>query len=358
MQKYKFFAFIILGGLLVNCNGSKNNNSGSFSFNQKELKSQYTVNDGLKLQIDNIENKKIDSIVYFVNEKNVGSKKDNSAFEYKWNNQKLGYISIKAVVYSEGNQTETVSRVEMISSVQPKLLSYKILNTYPHDIKAYTQGLEFYRDTLFESTGNGAGNGTGIKGISSLRKTDYKTGKVYKQVDLENAMFAEGITVLNNKVYQLTYTEQTGFVYDADTFKRLKTFTYFRKMQGWGLTNNGTNLYMSDGSEKIWIVNPETFKEIDYINIYTGSVKVKSVNELEWVDGKIYGNVYQKDAIARINPKNGAVEAILDLKALKSKVSQHPDLDVLNGIAYNPKTKTFFVTGKNWDKMFEISISE
>ena len=358
MKNLKLFAFIILGGVLVNCNGSKKSETNSFSFNQKELKAQYTANEVLKMQIDHPENVKIDSIVYFINDKKVGSKKDASVFEHQWNAQKMGYIGLKAVIYSEGKSDETTTRVEMISVIQPKLLTYKILNTYPHDIKAYTQGLEFYRDTLFESTGNGAGNGTGIRGISSLRKTDYKTGKVYKQVDLENAMFGEGITVLNNKVYQLTYTELTAFIYDADTFKRLKTVPYTRKMQGWGLTNDGTNLYQSDGSEKIWILNPETFKEIDYINIYTGANKVKNVNELEWVNGKIYGNVYQRDAIAKIDPKTGAVEAILDLKDLKSKVTQHPDLDVLNGIAYNPKTKTFFVTGKNWDKMFEISISE
>ncbi|WP_432670811.1 glutaminyl-peptide cyclotransferase [Flavobacterium sp. SM2513] len=359
MRKHKVFAFIILGSLLVSCNGSKKGKTNSFSFNQKELKAQYTSKDALKLQIDNSQSKKIDSIVYFVNDTKVGSKMDDSIFEYRWDNQKLGYIGIKAVVYAEGESQETVSRVEMISAIQPKSLTYKILNVYPHDIKAYTQGLEFYRDTLFESTGNGAGNGTGIKGISSLRKTDYTTGKVYKKVDLENAMFGEGITVLNNKVYQLTYKEMTAFVYDADNFKRLKSFPYFKpKLEGWGLTNDGTNLYMSDGSEKIWTINPETFTDIDYINIYMGANKVKNVNELEWVDGKIFGNVYQKDAIARINPKTGEVEAVLNLKDLKSKVTQHPDLDVLNGIAYNPKTKTFFVTGKNWDKMFEISISE
>ena len=359
MKNLKLFAFIILGSVLVNCNGSKKSKTNSFSFNQKELKAQYTANEVLKMQIEHPENTKIDSIVYFVNDKKVGSKKDDTTFEYQWNNQKLGYVAIKAITYSNGESQEISSRIEMITDIQPKLLSYKILSTYPHDIKAYTQGLEFYRDTLFESTGNGAGNGTGIRGISSLRKTDYKTGKVYKQVDLENAMFGEGITVLNNKVYQLTYREMTAFVYDADTFKRLKSFPYFKqKMEGWGLTNDGTNLYMSDGSEKIWIVNPEIFKEKDYINIYIGANKIKNVNELEWVNGKIFGNVYQRDAIARIDPKTGAVEAIIDLKELKSKVTQHPDLDVLNGIAYNPKTKTFFVTGKNWDKMFEISISE
>lgn len=358
MRKHKLFAFIILAGLLVNCNDSKKSKTNSFSFDQSQLKPQYTANDALKLQINNPAETKIDSITYFVNNKKVGTKKDESAFDYKWDNQKMGYVSLKAVVYTGGKSEETISRIEMVSDVQPKLLSYKILNTYPHDIKAYTQGLEFYRDTLYESTGNGAGNGTGIKGISSLRKTDYKTGKVYKQVELENAIFGEGMTVLNNKVYQLTYTELTAFVYDADTFKRLKSMPYSRKMQGWGLTTDGKNLYQSDGSEKIWILDPETLKEIDYINIYTGANKVKNVNELEWVNDKIYGNVYLRDAIARINPKTGAVEAILDLKELKSKVTQHPDLDVLNGIAYNPKTKTFFVTGKNWDKMFEISISE
>ena len=358
MGKHKLFAFIILGIVLVNCDGSKKGKTNLFSFNQKEIKSQYISNDVLKLQIDNNGGKKIDSIAYFVNDKLVGSKTDDSVLEYQFNNQKLGYIGIKAIVYSEGQESEATSRVEMISAIQPKSLTYKILNVYPHDIKAYTQGLEFYRDTLYESTGNGAGNGTGVRGISNLRKTDYKTGKVHKQVDLENNMFGEGMTVLNNKVYQLTYTEMTAYVYNADTFEREKTFTYPRKMQGWGLTNDGTHLYMSDGSEKIWTINQETFKEIDYINIYMGSTKIKNVNELEWVDGKIFGNVYLKDAIARINPKTGEVEAVLNLKDLKSKVTQHPDLDVLNGIAYNPKTKTFFVTGKNWDKMFEISISE
>ena len=358
MKNLKLFAFIILGGVLVNCDGSKKTGTGTFSFNQKELKAQYTPNEVLKMQIEAVENAKTDSIIYFIDADKVGSKTDFSVLEHTWSSQKLGYVNLKAVIYADGKTEEVTTRIEMVSDIKPKLLTYKIVNTYAHDIKAYTQGLEFYRDTLYESTGNGAGNGTGLRGVSSLRKTDYKTGKVFKQVDLENQMFGEGMTVLNNKVYQLTYTEQTAFVYDADTFKRLKSFTYPRKMQGWGLTSNGKNLYQSDGSERIWILDPETFKDIDFINIYIGADKVKNVNELEWVNGKIYANVYLRDAVAIINPETGAVEAILDLKDLKSKVKQHPDLDVLNGVAYNPKTKTFFVTGKNWDKMFEISISE
>ena len=238
--------------------------------------------------------------------------------------------------------------------MNPKELKYKIVNTYPHDSKAYTQGFEFYRDTLYEGTGNGEGKGTGTRGISSLRKTNYKTGEVYKTVPLAQEYFGEGITILNNKVYQLTWLNNEGYVYNADTFEKIKTFKYFKQMQGWGLTNDGKHIYMSEGSEKIYILDPETLQEVDYINVYTKKSKIEALNELEWIDGKIWANVYGRDAIAVINPKNGAVEGIMNLSDLKTKITQHPDVDVLNGIAYNPKTKTIFVTGKNWDKTFEI----
>lgn len=358
MKNHNLLSIILLGATVLGCGDEKNSEKSYFSFDEAKLQEQYKPGESIDMGIVNAENKKIDSIVYYVNDKNIGSKKGAERTSFELTNEKLGYKKLKALVYFEGEHQETETRVELVSGTDPKLLSYEIVNVYPHDIKAYTQGLEFYRDTLFESTGNGAGNTTGIRGISSLRKTDYKTGKVYKQVDLENNMFGEGMTVLNNKVYQLTYKEMTGFVYNADNFKRERTFKYFRQMEGWGLTNDGTHLYQSDGSEKIWILDPETLKEVSNINIYTGSSKVKNVNELEWVDGKIYGNVYHRDAIAVIDPKTGAVEAILDLTQLKTKVLQHPDVDVLNGIAYNPKTKTFFVTGKNWDKMFEIRIKQ
>ena len=162
--------------------------------------------------------------------------------------------------------------------------------------------------------------------------------------------------IINNKIYLLTYKEKTGFIYNADTWKLEKTFAFDKDIEGWGMTNDGTNIYHSDGTEKIWTMNPETQKLTDYINVYTNSSKIKSINELEWIDGKIYGNIWQKDAIAVINPKTGAVEAVIDLSALKAKITNTKE--VLNGIAYNPKTKTIFVTGKNWDKMFEIKVLE
>ena len=358
MKNYNALAFILLSSFFFSCDKEKNNEKILFSIDTTGLKEVYQPQETLPLGITNIENKAIDSVIYYVNDKKVGAVKGNGKFSFALKDQKLGYQNIKALVYFEGENNEATGRVELVSAIQPKLLDYKIINTYPHDIKAYTQGLEFYRDTLIESTGNGAGNGTGLRGISSLRKTDYKTGKVYKIVELPQTVFGEGATVLNNKVYQLTYQNNEAYVYNADTFKKEKTFPYFKpQMEGWELSNDGKNLLMSDGTEKIWFVNPADFKEVDYINVYTAGSKIKAVNEMEWIDGKIFANIYTKDAIAIIDPKNGAVEAIINLTDLKSKVTAHPDLDVLNGIAYNPKTKTIFVTGKNWDKMFEIKVA-
>ena len=349
------FAFILLAFLVSQCSKNKDD---FFSFNESKIKAQYTTDQKVELGILNPKEKTIDSIVYSINNKKIGSIKNSKSFQFDLKNQKFGYQNIIATTYFEGTNEADSTKIEVISAIQPKLIKYTIVNTYPHDTKAYIEGLEFYNGFLYEGTGNGQGNETGIRGVSSMRKVDYKTGTVLNKVEYPENIFGEGITILNGKIYQLTYQQYEAYVYDVNTFKKEKTLPYYKKMEGWGMTNDGKNIYMNDGSEKIHILNPETFQQVDYINVYSGGTKVTNVNELEWVNGTIYGNVYQRDAIAKIDPKTGAVEAILDLKDLKSKVTQHPDLDVLNGIAYNPKTKTFFVTGKNWDKMFEISISE
>lgn len=350
MRNYNFLSIILLGITLASCTNTKKNENTLFSFDNSKFKELYNPKESLSLSILNPKSKSIDSIVYLINDKKMGSKKGVDKFSFELKDQKLGYQNLKAMVYYEGQNAETTTRIELVSDIQPKLLNYTIVNTYPHDIGAYTQGLEFHRDTLYE--------GTGQYGKSSLRKTDYKTGMIYKQTSLDSKYFGEGITILNNKVYQLTWQNNEGYVYNADTFQKEKTFTYFKPIEGWGLTNDGKYLYQSDGTEKIWILNPITLKEVDYLNVYSFQTKIKSINELEWINGKIYGNVYQKDAIAIINPKNGAVEAIINLADLKKKITKLPDTDVLNGIAYNPKTKTIFVTGKNWNKMFEIKVSE
>lgn len=356
MKKYNFLFIILLGVILSQCGGAKKEINSLFTFDTTQFKEQYQSQESIDLTLLNPNSLRVDSVVYYVNETKIGTTKGLDKLTFNLKGQKLGYQTLKAIVYYEGELSEASDRVELVSNIEPKLLQYTIVNTYPHDVQAYTQGLEFYRDTLYEGTGNGSGP-SGNKGISSLRKTNYKTGEIFKKIELSEQYFGEGITILNNKVYQLTWLNNEGYVYNADTFKKEKTLPYYKKMEGWGLTSDGKSLYMTDSSETIHILNPETFVETGSINVYSLANKVKAVNELEWIDGKIYGNVYQKDAIAVINPNTGAVEGILNLADLKTKISQLPDTDVLNGIAYNPKTKTIFVTGKNWDKMFEIKIT-
>src|SRR5690606_23055600 len=214
-----------------------------------------------------------------------------------------------------GKEYEISQKLTLLSSVRPKLYTYNILETYPHDIKAYTQGLEFHGDILYESTGQ--------YGQSTLRKTDYKTGEVLQTVKLAPNYFGEGLTILNNKIYQLSWRENTGFIYNLETMEQTGTFVYGKSKEGWGLCNDGKNIYKSDGTDKIWILNPNTLAEKDYIEIFTNTSQIKSVNELEWVDGKILANIYMQGSIAIINPKNGAVEGVIDLTDLKDKVTQH-----------------------------------
>lgn len=346
MKKYNFFTFILLSFTLLSC-ADKNNDAPLFSFDESKLKEQYLPEEVLELSIQNNNNKKVDSIAYRINDTIIAVKKGLEKLTFELKNQKLGYQNLKAEIYYEGEKTETSSKIEVTSPIQPSLLQYKIINTYPHDPTSFTEGLEFFRDTLYESTG--------LNGKSYLRKYDYKSGKIYNQIDLEQQYFGEGITIMKDKIYQLTWKEKTGFIYNANTFKLEKTFTYDKDIEGWGMTNDGTHLYQTDGTEKIWKKNPATQKMIDYVNVYSGSSKIPSINELEWINGKIFCNVWQKDAIAIVNPTSGAVESILDLSGLRTKI-ESPNAEVLNGIAYNPKTKTIFVTGKNWDKTFEILV--
>jgi glutamine cyclotransferase len=347
MIKRNVLSVILLGLFAVACQDKAKEHENLFAFNTAAFKETYTPDESVTLEIQNTQNKTIDSIIYYVNDAKVASKKGAEKVSLALLDKKLGYQNLKALVYFEGENVETTARIEVISNVVPKLLNYTIVNTFAHDTLAFTEGLEFYRDTLIESTGQ--------NGISHFRKYDYKTGKIFKQVNLENEYFGEGITVINNKIYQLTWQSNVGFIYDANTLKKLKTFPYDKKIEGWGMTHDDKHIYQSDGTEKIWKMDPETQKMVDFINVYTNSNKIKSINELEWIDGKIYGNIWQKDAIAVINPATGAVEGVLDLSGLRSKVKAKPE-DVLNGIAFNPKTKTIFVTGKNWDKLFEIRV--
>lgn len=349
MKKNNLLIITALTILLNSCGEEKD----LFAIDSKNLKQVYKQNESINLGIENKEEVKIDSVVYFANDIKLGTAKNEKPLTFPLNNLKFGLQDIKATVYYEGKNNECVTSFELVSNITPKLYEtkdYTVLNTYNHDLNAYTQGLEFYKGILLE--------GTGQNGESTLRKTDYKTGTVSKSIPLSPDVFGEGITVFNGKIYQLTWKNKIGFIYNAETLEKEKTFNYFAEIEGWGLTHNDKHLIMSDGSSTIYFLDPETQKLAHSINVYSDTNAISQINELEWIDGKIWANVYQKDAIIIINPENGAVESVINFSDLKPKVKQHPELDVLNGIAYNPATKTVFITGKNWDKMFEIKLNK
>jgi glutaminyl-peptide cyclotransferase len=231
---------------------------------------------------------------------------------------------------------------------KPKVLKYNVLNTYVHDTLSYTQGLEFYGDSLYESTGQYR--------ESDIRITNVATGETIKKLSLPDSQFAEGMTILNDKIYQLTWQSKMGYVYDLD-LNKIDDFKYNQSQEGWGLTNDGTYLYKSDGSSKIWKIDPNTYEELGYIEVVWNDRIVSKVNELEWIDGKIYANVYQSNLLMVINPKNGVTEAVINLSDLVKQIPNYSkDDNVLNGIAYDKKNDRLFVTGKRWPKMFEIEI--
>lgn len=343
MNIFKILLISSLTLFAVSCGTNSSQKKSDFSLIIDAKNKEISIDDILTLSIDNPKNHPIDSIVYQFN----GEKVTNKLTLEK---SKLGKQTIEAIVYFGDEQQKTSKSITILNNKSPKVYTYKILNEYPHDITSYTQGLEFYKGQLYESTGQ--------RGESKLRKINYKTGEVLKNIDLSHEFFGEGLTILNDKIYQLTWQKGTGFVYDVSSLERISSFKYGKSKEGWGICNNGKDLYKSDGTEKIWKLNPETLAEEGYIQIYTNKGKVMGINELECIEGKIYANRYQKNGVAIINPKNGAIEGVIDFTPLKKKVKQHKGLDVLNGIAYNPESKTIFVTGKRWDKLFEVEIIE
>lgn len=340
MHLDKVLKIIIVAALISGC-GNSSKPIKHFLIQTNANKNVISNTDTLKLSLSNLSNKKIDSVNYVMNNSPV-------ADIFSLQNSSLGEKMIKAEVFYDGKKEVALQKVIVVNGSTPKLYTYELLNTYPHDITSYTQGLEFYKGVLYESTGQ--------YGESKLRALDYKNDAILNNVNLSRSYFGEGLTVLNDKIYQLTWKEGRGLIYDVNTFETLGSFNYGQSKEGWGLCNDGRQLYKTDGSENIWILNAETLEEERFVQAYTNKGRLTNLNELEWVEGKIYANRYQKNGVAIINPINGAIEAVLDFKDLKNKVTNHPGLDVLNGMAYNPDTKTLFVTGKRWDKLFEVRI--
>ncbi len=296
-------------------------------------------------------NNPIDSVQISIDGKSIKSDKNFNA-TIDINSYKLGRHTISALVFYTKKTKKLSNTVIFLADKEPDIYTYKIINTYPHDKNAYTQGLEFHNGFLYESTGK--------NGKSSLRKVELKTGKVLQQIDLDNQYFGEGMTRFGNKIFILTWQKGIGLIYNFETFEQQGTFKYKNSIQGWGLTNDGEHLIKTDGTERIWFLNSETQTEESFIEAYTNKRKVENLNELEYVDEKIYANIYQQNSIIIINPKNGKVEGVANLNGLKEEMEKTqklvPQEEVLNGIAYDKENKRLYVTGKNWSKLFEIEL--
>jgi len=230
--------------------------------------------------------------------------------------------------------------------VTVKNYGFEIVNTWPHDADAYTQGLVFHEGKLLESTGR--------EGKSSLRSVELETGKVLKKIDVPVPFFAEGITLLKGKIYQLTWRQGRGFIYDAGSFEKLGEFSYLG--EGWGLANDGSSLILSDGSNRLRFVDPNNFQVTKTITVSDRRIPINNLNELEYIQGEIYANIWHEERIVRIDPQTGQIRGWINLTGLRARSEASDSEAVLNGIAYDEKSDRLFVTGKLWAKLYEVRL--
>ena len=237
----------------------------------------------------------------------------------------------------------------MLAQTKPAAVpqyTFQVVHVYPHDRMAFTEGLEYHDGFLYESTG--------LNRRSTLRKVKLETGEVIQQIPLANQYFGEGIAILGDQIAQLTYQTEVGFVYSLKDFHLLRQFTY--KGEGWAMTHTATTVYMDDGTDEIRLWDPKTLAERRRIKVHEGTRSINNVNELEYVEGELYANIWQTDRIARISPTTGAITGWIDMSGLLSPMYRNGTEDVLNGIAYDAARKRLFVTGKLWPNLFEVKI--
>lgn len=346
MTKLLCSLFVLL--FFMACGGETDPNK-LFEIQLEGNKKSFSQGQSVGIALKNKKELNVSNIVYSID----GNTLPIEGGKIIFNIDKLGNKQLTATFDYDDNPVSITKKIKVLAPNSPKVYSYEVINTFPHDPTAYTQGLEFNGQILYESTGK--------KGASVVKKLDFSTGKVIEQVALDKTVFGEGITLMNNKLYHLTWQSGFGYVYDASSLERLESFSYGQSKEGWGLCNDGERIYKSDGTEKIWLLNPTTLAEENYIEIVTNKSVFNKANELEYVNGKIYANIYGKESMMIIDAKSGAIEGVINFGGLKAKIKKDgKDWDdvnsVLNGVAYNKERGTFFVTGKNWDKLFEVTI--
>lgn len=308
--------------------------------------SQFQEGELIQVQFSPIsEGVAIDSVTLSIDGVRVGVTQGQS-YTIPTQGLRLGNRIVRVTAWVQSQRHSASVGIQLRANTPPKILRYKVVNTYPHDIQAFTQGLFYHQGYLIESTG--------LHGASSLRRVQIETGKVIQSVNLDRAYFGEGTALHNGAIYQLTWTSMKGFVYDAQTFAVLRTFSY--STQGWGLTNFNGKLVMTDGSNIMYIMEPSSFNEVDRIEVYDDKGPVSKLNEIELIDGKIWANIFLTETVVIIDPNSGRVEAKVDFSGLLSESDRHVNIDVLNGIAWDEANRRLFVTGKNWPKLYHVEV--
>ena len=314
--------------------------------------SEFKLGDPVKIILEHGNRNHVsDSIVISFDGKKVSVLK-SEPWEYRISpllTTSTGRKSLKVTAYRDGKARTTITRFMIILSDQlPKRFSYKVIHTYPHDRDAFTQGIFYDKGVFYE--------GTGQETKSTLREVEPETGKVIRQLNLSTDLFGEGITLYKDRIYQVTYTSKVGFVYDKSTFNQINKIYY--QTQGWGLTTIKDQILMSDGSNILYFLEPEMFTVVSRLEVYDNEKKIDQLNELEYINGEIWANIWMTDLIARIDPLSGKVTGYLDLAGIMKDPDTNTSVNVLNGIAWDREGNRIFVTGKNWPKLFEIKVTE
>lgn len=348
---FVFIAFIII--IVLSCsNTSKRSRKPVSTIKISPDKNIVFGNDIVVHVKTKLANGEIDKIDVYLNNDLLTSSKDLD-FEYTIKNiASLGNNTLKVeAIKKDGLQNIKKKNFNVFSDIIPKEYTYKLVNEYPHSRDFFTQGLVVHNGFMYE--------GTGDHGTSGIYKTDIKTGKVLQSTEMEEQYFGEGISILNDKIYQLTYKSKTGFVYDVNDLSVIDTFK-FNSEQGWGLTNDGTHLIMDDRTNFLTWINPEDFRVVKKVSVADNVQSMNAINELEYINGKIWANVWTTEYIVIIDPETGRVESIINLSGILKKGDKIPlkPVDVLNGIAYDQISGKIYITGKFYPKVYEIELIE
>ena len=353
-MKRTFFPIVFILCLFViffSCSSKSNRSRKPVSnISVQPEKRNYIFNEKVTVNVKTkVKNGAIKNIQLFYGDQLL---KESNELDFTVNNidlNQLGNSSFRVVaIKTDSVQNTRTKPLTVVSNIIPKKYSYQTINNYPHSKKHYTEGLEFYNGFLYESTGE--------NGESGIFKTVLQTGNPVQSYYLNDIYFGEGITILNNKIYQLTYRAQKGFIHQLSDFAVIDSFTYQSK-EGWGMTNDGTNLIMSDGTHRLTWLNPKDFSVVKTIQVTNNKGIISNLNELEYVKGTLYANVYTTEMIVQIDPETGKVMSEINLAGILNMYKNTSDtIDYMNGIAYDKEKNRMFVTGKWWPRLFEIKL--